>query len=264
MKFYLGAHQPAWLARLSDVPLVVSHRRLGGRRTLPRATTEWALDSGGFTELSLHGRWTVDERTYVRAARRYVQEIGSLVWAAPQDWMCEQRILQRTGLTVLEHQRRTVANFLRLRDLAPDLPFIPVLQGGETLSGYQRCAELYYRAGVDLESEPLVGIGTVCRRQHTNQVERIMRALAARNLRLHGFGVKTGGLARYAEALSSSDSMAWSFRGRHVPGCAPSHRTESNCLRFALDWHRRIQEALDDRAEAAATESGGSMPARAA
>jgi hypothetical protein len=88
--------------------------------------------------------------------------------------------------------------------------------------------------------------------------------LAARNLRLHGFGVKTGGLARYAEALSSSDSMAWSFRGRHVPGCAPSHRTESNCLRFALDWHRRIQNALDDQTEVAATEPGDSLPARAA
>jgi hypothetical protein len=71
------------------------------------------------------------------------------------------------------------------------------------------------------------------RHQHTIEVEQIMRTLAARRLRLHGFGVKTTGLSRYAEVLSSSDSMAWSFRGRHVPGCSPSHRTESNCLHFA-------------------------------
>jgi hypothetical protein len=64
------------------------------------------------------------------------------------------------------------------------------------------------------------------RRQHTAEVEQIMRTLAARGLRLHGFGVKTTGLARYATVLASADSMAWSFRGRHVPGCSPSHRTE--------------------------------------
>ncbi|MFI7680961.1 hypothetical protein ACIBVP_45325, partial [Actinophytocola sp. NPDC049390] len=47
MKFYLGVHQPIWLTRVPDIPLLVSHRRLGHRRTLPRAITEWALDSGG-------------------------------------------------------------------------------------------------------------------------------------------------------------------------------------------------------------------------
>jgi hypothetical protein len=55
--------------------------------------------------------------------------------------------------------------------------------------------------------EPLVGIGTMCRRQSSAEVERIMRTFAARELNLHGFGVKITGLDRYAEALSSSDSM---------------------------------------------------------
>jgi hypothetical protein len=82
------------------------------------------------------------------------------------------------------------------------------------------------------------------RSQHTADVEQIMRTLAARGLRLHGFGVKTTGLSRYAEVLSSSDSAAWSLRGRYVPGCTPSHRTESNCLRFALAWHDRLLRSL--------------------
>lgn len=243
MRFYLGIHQPIWLTRVHDIPLLVSHRRLGHRRTLPRATTEWALDSGGFTELQLHGRWHTDAHSYVQAVRRYATEIGNLTWAAPQDWMCEQRILKRTGLTVREHQRRTVRNLVRLRELAPELPWVPTLQGW-TLSDYERCADLYERVGIDLAAEPLVGIGTVCRRQRSADVERIMRAFAARNLNLHGFGIKISGLNRYAEALSSSDSMSWSMRGRYVPGCTPSHRTESNCLRFALRWHQRIQATL--------------------
>ncbi|MGW5051572.1 deazapurine DNA modification protein DpdA family protein [Actinokineospora sp. NPDC004072] len=262
MKFYLGIHQPIWLTRVRDIPLLVSHRRLGHRRTLPRSITEWALDSGGFTELQLHGRWQTNEKDYVRAVRRYADEIGNLTWAAPQDWMCEQSILKRTGLTVREHQRRTVRNFVRLRELAPELPFVPVLQGW-TLADYERCAELYGRAGVDLESAPLVGVGTVCRRQREADVERIMRAFATRNLNLHGFGVKLSGLNRYAEALSSSDSMSWSRRGRYVPGCTASHRTESNCLQFALSWHRRIQETLGLEAEAAENQPGRTL-ARAA
>jgi hypothetical protein len=82
MRFYLGTHQPAWLARDLGVPLLVSHRRLAGRRRLPRATGPWALDSGGFTELSLYGRWSTDAHAYVAAVRRYSEEIGNLDWAA--------------------------------------------------------------------------------------------------------------------------------------------------------------------------------------
>ena len=243
MKLYLGTHMPSWLSRPLGVPLLVSHRRLAGRRSLPRAANSWALDSGGFTELDLHGRWQIGEKKYVRAVRRYVDEIGKLDWVAPQDWMCEPYILQRTGLTVREHQRRTIRNFIRLRELAPEIPIVPVLQGWN-ISDYQRCFDLYGQAGIDLESEPLVGIGTVCRRQHSVDVEQIVRTFASQNLRVHAFGVKTTGLRRYAEALSSSDSAAWSLRGRHVPGCTPSHQTESNCLRFALSWHRRIRVAI--------------------
>jgi hypothetical protein len=103
----LGAHMPHWLAEL-DVPLFVSHRRLAGRRTLPRARTGWALDSGGFTELSMFGGWRTAAEDYVAAVRRYATEIGNLEWAAPMDWRCEPVMLAKTGLDVPDHQRRTV------------------------------------------------------------------------------------------------------------------------------------------------------------
>ena len=243
IRFYLGTHQPAWLARQLGVLLLVSHRRLADRRTLPRAAAPWALDSGGFTELSMHGRWRTGPRAYVAAVRRYSAEIGQLDWAAPQDWMCEDGVRRRTGLALRTHQRRTVANYLELRDLDPLLPFIPVLQG-HSVSDYHRCADLYERAGIDLAELPLVGVGSVCRRQHTREVEQIMRALAGRGFTLHGFGVKITGLARYADTISSCDSAAWSLRGRRVPGCTPIHRTESNCLRFALAWHEHLVRSL--------------------
>jgi hypothetical protein len=63
-------------------------------------------------------------------------------------------------------------------------------------------------------------------------------------LPLHGFGVKTDGLARYGRWLEPADSLAWSLDGRHAPGCAPSHKTEANCMRHALAWRARVVEAL--------------------
>jgi hypothetical protein len=244
LRFYVGAHHPHWLAT-APFPLFVSHRRLATRRTLPRAAMGWALDSGGFTELRLHGGWRTTGAEYVTAVRRYRDEIGSLEWAAPQDSMCEPFMLAKTGLTVREHQVRTVANYLELRSLAPDLPFVPVLQGWRR-DDYHRCVELYQRAGVDLAAEPLVGVGSVCRRQATGEIEAIVHSLASLGIRLHGFGVKAGGLARYADCLVSADSLAWSFEARRtapLPGC--THMNCANCVRYAAAWRERTLARLD-------------------
>src|SRR5690606_6523505 len=112
-----------------QVPLFVSHRTLARRKSLPTATCDWALDSGGFTELSMHGEWVTPQREYVTAVRRYAAEIGRLTWAAPQDWMCEPWLISATGLTVEEHQRRTIESVLSLREQAPEIAWVPVLQG---------------------------------------------------------------------------------------------------------------------------------------
>ena len=53
--FYLRTHHPDWLNK-ARVPLFVSRNRLLKRRSFPRASTRWALDSGAFTELSIRGR----------------------------------------------------------------------------------------------------------------------------------------------------------------------------------------------------------------
>src|SRR5258708_27264458 len=100
-------------------------------------------------------------------------------------------------------------------------------------------------AGVDLAAEPLVGVGSVCRRQATEEIGTIMKTLAGLGLRLHGFGVKTEGLKRYGQYLASADSMAWSLRGRHVRGCSHgSHgrqvpSSEANCFSFARHWRSK-------------------------
>jgi hypothetical protein len=244
--FYLGTHHPHWLGRL-DVPLFVSRRALQRMKTLPRARGSWALDSGGFSELSIHGEWKLGARDYVALVRRYRDEIGSLAWAAPQDWMVEPTMLQRTGLTVAEHQRRTIANFLELRAIAPELPFIPVLQGW-ALGEYWRHVDAYLATGVDLHALPLVGVGTVCRRQTTSMASTLLSSLAAEGLKLHGFGFKrTGLLSAGGRMLASADSLAWSYHARReppLPECRGRHMNCANCPRFALEWRADTLEML--------------------
>jgi hypothetical protein len=70
VRFYLGTHLPNWLGKVT-IPLFVSRRTLAPRRTLPRALGPWALDSGGFTELAMYGRWTVPATQYVAEVRRF-------------------------------------------------------------------------------------------------------------------------------------------------------------------------------------------------
>lgn len=244
MRFYLGTHETSWLWR-TTVPLFVSRRRLEMRTRLRPATCRWALDSGGFTELSMFGRWKTPADRYAEQATSYTEQIGGMDWAAPQDWMCEPFMVARTGLSVREHQERTVSNYLELRALAPDLPIIPVLQGWEPRD-YETCRDLYAQAGVDLAAESIVGLGSVCRRQHTTQIAHLISDLAVTGLRMHGFGVKTLGLHQYGYLLVSADSLAWSYRARRsdpLPGCA--HRSCANCLPFATAWRSRLLDRLD-------------------
>lgn len=247
-QFWLGTHMPNWLGQV-DVPLFVAHPRIVQRcrAHLPRASAPWALDSGGFTQLSNPPhRWTFTPSEYVAAVRRYRDEIGLLQWAAPMDHMCEPQVLASTGATVAAHQRRTVRNYLTLRELAPELPFVPVVQGWTT-EDYLRCADLYEQAGVDLAAQPLVGVGTVCRRQDTTVAAHVVAALAGRGYRLHGFGVKLTGLRVYGAALASSDSMAWSYRGRRAAQerpCPEGRSSCANCLHHALTWRGQALAAF--------------------
>ena len=239
MRFWLGTHMPGWLATV-PVDLFVSHRRLAPRRSLPRALGPWALDSGGFTELHLFGGWRTSPADYVTAVRRYRDEIGHLEWASPQDWMVEPFMLARTGLTMADHQRLTVDNYIDLRSQDASLPFIPVLQG-QAASDYLAHAAAYERRGVNLDDAPLVGIGSVCRRQATNEAAQLLALLSSR-WRLHGFGVKDIALQSVGGWLTSADSMAWSFAARRrqlrLPGC--QHATCGNCPRWALEWRDKV------------------------
>lgn len=244
MKFYLGVHQPAWLAT-AGVPLFVSYKRLWKYRTLPRSASEWALDSGAFTEISTHGEWRISAKEYAATVRRFHLEVGRMEWAAIQDWMCEPFITAKTGLTVEDHQRRTVDSLLELRTLEPHVPWAPVLQGW-TVEDYARHREMYAVAGVDLRTEKIVGIGSVCRRNKTREIWQI--AEAHRDLKMHGFGVKLPAVEVAAGYFTSTDSMAWSFDARRKPPLPghTGHKNCANCLEAGMLWRAKLLARIAD------------------
>lgn len=251
MKFYLGTLSAMWLER-AEVPIFLSRRAMP-RFKLHEATCDWALDSGGFTELHLNGSWGITVREYAAEVIRWRDHVGRLDWAAPMDWMCEPSVRAKTGLLVKEHQLRTIRNFLELRVLLGNT-VIPVLQGW-TPGEYENCIELYGQHGVDLWEEPVVGLGSVCRRGEDTEIGRILRRLGDElQLNLHAFGVRGRTLQAHAEVLTSADSLAWSYRARAAHHhknrevsalwCCGQNKSCRDCLQYALRWRNRLLAPL--------------------
>ena len=250
-RYYLGTHQPGWLwlEHVPAMPLCVSRRRLAKIKRPGRARAPWILDSGGYTELSMYGRWTIEPRRYVAEVARWSAEIGMLAWAAPMDHMCEPWVIHGggphkcpgTGLTVEKHQHLTTENYLELCGLWPlegdgPCPFIPVLQGWRA-GQYIWHREAYEAAGVDLASLPTVGVGSVCRRDDVLQIANVIAMVAG--LPLHGFGIKSSALKLVAKDLISADSLSWSDDARHnppLPGHQTRHQHCNNCPDWAAMW----------------------------
>lgn len=246
MIFHLGTDEPTWIGR-SPVPLFCSlnrWRRFGARA----AVAGWACDSGGFTQC-LRGGWTISPEEFLEKVYILADKCPGMMWAAPQDWMCEPGSVAATGKSVEEHMRLTVENFLLLREIDTRGLIIPVLQGWEP-GDHERCVELYRDAGVELRDEALVGVGSICRRQASDEIQSIIQSLAAEGLRLHGFGVKTRGLHRYAASLHSADSMAWSYQAWKKSSekgalCgSTAHKSCNHCYTWAHQWHQNVLTRL--------------------
>ena len=117
---------------------------------------------------------------------------------------------------------------------------------------YVRHVDDYLAAGIDLTTYPVVGIGSVCRRQNTQEIADVLRRVSSLGINLHGFGVKSAGLVRAEMSLVSADSMAWSKRAWKIgspttPECVGVHKNCANCLRFALNWRAAILARLPAR-----------------
>lgn len=167
-----------------------------------------------------------------------------MICAVSQDWMCEPHIVAKTGLSVREHQRRTVERYDAILDAGPGAEILPVLQGFAP-DDYRWHVEEY---GDRLSHGAYVGVGSVCKRNaNPSAILAVLDAIRSLrpDLRLHGFGLKLTALMFSAirRQLHSADSMAWSYAARMAG-------RNGNDWREAKAFERRIL-------------AGGSMPMQA-
>lgn len=246
VKFFLGTHQPGWLKR-TRVPLFISYARLKSYKTLPRAKSPWALDSGAFSELAHWGRWTVSARQYATSVQTAQEQVGRLEWASIQDWICSPAAVKRTGLSVTIHQQRTINSLLTLRELAPEVSWLPILQGWDVQS-YLTHIRMYEQHGIRLKRETLVGVGSLASRQRSDEMVLVLDMLKEEGIKTHAFGLSSSGLRRVKGLIESADSMVWSFIARRrrikLGNCGDGHIVCNNCLRYALAWRRQVLARL--------------------
>lgn len=257
LQFFVGVPEPGWLNRCDGVPKFVSAARFARYRSdahcWPVATTDpYAIDSGAYTALTSHNKsspWWDPPEIYAAKVLRFATNSGRPpIFTAPQDVPCEPGVRRRTGMTVREHQRLTLTNYLFLAREWRWLPWAPVLQGWDA-GDYRIHERMYLDAGVDLTRAVRVGIGSICRRGHLPQIVEVIEQFAESGYPLHAFGARHTSLPLIGRYLSSSDSMAWSRAARwgrtRLPEC--THRGDCrNCYRYATAWRRHVLSAIPD------------------
>lgn len=232
MRFFVGIHQPCDAHRVDAA--FISVNRLWKRKS-PFAVGEWIMDSAGFSIIDTHGRYPAPPEIYGAEIRRWSRN-GNMIAAVSQDYMCEPHMLEKTGMTVLQHQQLTIERYDAL--MACDLGgayLMPVLQGYAP-DDYARHLDMY---GARLAVGAWVGVGSVCKRNGTPvAIENVLVAIKRNrpDLLLHGFGVKKtaleSGLIR--ALLHTADSMAWSYAARR-------EGRDANSIEEAIQFAARIE-----------------------
>jgi hypothetical protein len=176
---------------------------------------DWIMDSGAFTQITQHGDFVLSVEAYAAQIIRW-SRCGNMLAAVAQDYMCEDFVVAKTGLTKTDHQRMTIERYDQLRAAVPsDIYIMPVLQGYAP-EDYAAHVKAY---GDRLKPGMWVGVGSICKRNsNAHTIEAVLKAILAvrPDLRLHGFGIKITALqSTYVyDSLYSADSMAWSFNAR--------------------------------------------------
>ncbi len=245
MRFFFGLHHPSDAKKFGCC--FISVNALRPKQQIV-GCGDWILDSGAFSEISRHGEYRESVAEYAAQIVRWTEasragRAGRLLAAVSQDYMCEPLIVEKTGLSVLRHQQKSIERYDallgELRKVGCETPILPVLQGYAP-SDYARHVEMY---GERLDPGAWVGLGSVCKRNGSlSSILDVLGAVhdVAPGFRLHGFGLKTNALqAPVVRALLySADSMAWSFHAR-------KQGRDGNDPREAMAWARKFGVDLD-------------------
>ena len=209
-KLFVGLHQPSDAQHFDAAFVSVNRLR---KRKSDFVVGDWIMDSGAFTEIATHGCYRESVDGYVEQIERW-RKCGNMLAAVSQDYMCEAWILEKTGLTIADHQRLTIERYDAIQAKTPAY-IMPVIQGFDPCD-YVAHVRAY---GARLTHGMWVGVGSVCKRNgNPDAIYSVLHAIKDErpDLRLHGFGLKTTALSDGGvfDLLYTADSMAWSFAAR--------------------------------------------------
>lgn len=232
MTFFTGLHQPSDAQHFETCFISVNRLR---KRKSAFKVKRWIMDSGAFMELLLFGEYRTSVASYSNEIARWRYN-GDLLAAVAQDFMCEKFILEKTGLTIADHQRLTIERYDELLRCETGVYIMPSLQGYEPKDYVSHLRQYGHRLAIGA----WVGVGSVCKRNgDIGAIEAVLIAIkhVRPDLKLHGFGLKTTALSSglVNQLLETADSMAWSFNAR-------KNGRNANCWREAKKWTDRIGE----------------------
>ena len=219
--FFVGLHKAHFATGFTRCMLSVNV--LLNRRS-DFAVNDWLLDSGAFSRVST-GAGHLPVEVYAGQIQRW-SSCGHLLAAVVQDYMCEPFVLEKTGMTIADHQRLTIERYDALTSIPLPTYIMPVLQGYEP-EDYAQHLTAYGNDRLPIGA--WVGVGSICKRNATPDVViKVLQAIKRErpDLRLHGFGLKVTALKRHwvNELLYSCDSLAWSYQARWKGGNANDPR----------------------------------------
>lgn len=217
VRFFVGLHQPS---DARHFPLCcISINRLVKRKKpiydgLPFIQGEVLVDSGAFTTIAKHGGYPEPVDVYADQIRRLIPIVPISAIVA-QDYMCEPQMLEKTGLSIPDHQRLTIERYDQLMACGLPVYVMPVLQGYDP----EDYVDHLRQYGDRLAPGAWVGVGSVCKRNSNPQaIVGVLQAIktARPDLRLHGFGIKLTSMqsSLVCNLLHSADSLAWSYAAR--------------------------------------------------
>jgi hypothetical protein len=169
-----------------------------------------AIDSGGFTAARKWGRYPWTHQQYIDWIRAESRDVP-LDWCAVMDYACERDVDRGIYATNRDRIKATIRNDRALRALAPDLPWLSVLQGN-TLE--ESALDLALRRRIGLLF-PYMGIGSICRRVGS-EAAAVLAWYGPRlpATRYHAFGldIRTFDARDAAYFLCASwDSYSWTW-----------------------------------------------------
>lgn len=263
MKFYVGVQTQKQLDASEKFILSFARIRARKKKKYIINNKDWIMDSGAFSEIKLHGKYTFTLDYYLN----YIKEYNPNFFVNC-DYMCEPSQLERTGLTIKEHQEKTIENQIYLYDKKNEMGIKSILMGtlqGWKIFDYLDHIDMMKERGILLD---YMGVGSICRRFKTKEIVKILKWINYEipDIKLHGFGVKIKVL-EYPEVFKymySCDSMAWTYTGRGFAEfgkhgilfgkkclidssfiCNKKADDCASCIRFMCYWVDRINKVIE-------------------